>query len=300
MDSKKDLTRRNFLHLSGLGLAGVAIPSSAFYGYSPAKWIPAKLSVQLYTVREQIKTDIPGTLKRVRDIGFNYVETAFWPDGISAQKAASYLKEAGLSVSSAHVELPLGDNKKVFLETATAYHCKRMIWHGWPEDKRYSSVDGTMELISIYNESAKFAKANGLQFGLHNHWWEYRNKVGGRYVYELLLENLDKDIFFEVDTYWVKVAGQDPAAIVKKLGSRAQLLHIKDGPAKWSDSLPKDIPDPMTAVGKGTQNFPAIVQAADGNTEWMVVEMDKTAGDVFAALKDSYDYLINNKLAKVG
>jgi len=300
MESKKNLTRRNFLYLSGLGLAVATVPSSASYIYSPAKWIPAKLSVQLYTVREQIKTDISGTLKRVKDIGFNYVETAFWPDGLSVQKAALYLKEAGLSVSSAHIDLPIGEKKQLFLDTAAAYNCKKMIWHGWPEDKRYSSVEGTMELISIYNESAKFAKANGLQFGLHNHWWEYRNKVGGRFVYELLLENLDKDIFFEVDTYWVKVAGQDPAAIVKKLGSRAELLHIKDGPAKWNDLLPKDIPDPMTAVGKGTQNFPAIVKAADGNTEWMVVEMDKTAGDVFVALKDSYDYLINNKLAKVG
>jgi len=296
MKNKQTHTRRNFLQLSGIGLAGAVIPSSAFTAFSPDKWRPAKLSVQLYTVREQIKSDIPGTLKRVRDIGFNYVETAFWPNGLSLQKAASYLKDAGLSVSSAHVELPLGDNKKIFLETAAAFNCKRMIWHGWPEDKRYSSVEGTMELISIYNESAKFAKANGLQFGLHNHWWEYRNKVGGRFVYELLLENLDKDIFFEVDTYWVKVAGQEPATIVKKLGSRAQLLHIKDGPAKWDDNLPNDIPEPMTAVGKGTQNFPAIVKAADDNIEWMVVEMDKTAGDVFVALKESYDYLISNKL----
>ncbi len=55
----------------------------------------------------------------------------------------------------------------------------------------------------------------------------------------------------------------------------------------------------MTAVGKGTQNFPEILKAADGNPEWMVVEMDKTAGDLFDALKESYDYLINNKLARV-
>jgi len=300
MKNKQPLSRRNFLQWTGIGLAGTVIPSSAFSAFTSEKWNPAKLSVQLYTVRDQIKTDIPGTLKRVRDIGFNYVETAFWPDGVSVQQAASYLKDAGLSVSSSHIEIPIGDHKKIFLETAAAYNCKRMIWHGWPEDKRYSSVDGTMELISIYNQAAAFAKSNGLQFGLHNHWWEYRNKVGGRFVYELLLENLDKDIFFEVDTYWVKVAGQDPAAIVKRLGDRAQLMHIKDGPAKWDDNLPKDVPEPMTAVGKGTQNFPDIVKAADGNTEWMVVEMDKTAGDVFVALKESYDYLIKNKLAMIG
>lgn len=299
MKLKQPLSRRHFLQLSGMGVAAATIPSAAFAIFNTAKWNPAKLSVQLYTVREQIKTDLPGTLKRVREIGFEYVETAFWPDAVSVQKAAQYLKDAGLSVSSAHIELPIGDKKQIFLDTAAAYHCKRMIWHGWPEDKRYSSLDGTMELISIYNASAKFAKENGLQFGLHNHWWEYRNKVGGHYVYELLLEHLDKDIFFEIDTYWVKVAGQDPAAIVKKMGSRAQLLHVKDGPAIYRDTLAQDNPDPMSAVGKGTQNFPAIVKAADGNTEWMVIEMDKTAGDVFVALKESYDYLINHKMASV-
>ena len=300
MKNKKELSRRGFLHMSGLGLVGAAIPLNKFVVSDLTKWKPAKLSVQLYSVRDQIKTDLPGTLKRVRDIGFEHVETAFWPEGISVQQAAGYIRDAGLTVSSAHIEIPLGDKKQIFLDTAAAYSCKKMIWHGWPEDKRYSSMQGTMELVSIYNEAGRFAKTNGLEFGLHNHWWEYRNKIDGRYVYEVLMENLDKDIFFEVDTYWVKVAGQDPKTIVKKMGSRAPLLHIKDGPALWNDSLPADNPDPMTAVGKGTQNFPAIVAAADGNTEWMVVEMDKTTGDVFVALKESYDYLINNKLARVG
>jgi hypothetical protein len=75
-------------------------------------------------------------------------------------------------------------------------------------------------------------------------------------------------------------------------------LHIKDGPAKWNDSLADDNPDPMVAVGKGTQNFPAIVKAANGNTEWMIVEMDKTETDIFQALQDSYDYLTKNGMAK--
>ena len=295
----QDLNRRNFLRMSGMGMLGASILKPAMNAIGLEKWRPAKLSVQLYTVRNQISTDIQGTLAKVRGIGFETVETAFWPEGITIQKAAKYIKDAGLSVSSAHIELPIGEKKQIMLDTAAAFNCKKMIWHGWPEDKRYSSLQGTMELISIYNEAGKFAKANGLQFGLHNHWWEYRNKIDGRFVYELLFENLDPDIFFEVDTYWVKVAGQDPAAIVKKLGSRAPLLHIKDGPAIWNDLLPQDNPDPMTAVGKGTQNFPEIVKAADGNTEWMVVEMDKTSGDTFEALKDSYDYLINNKLARV-
>jgi sugar phosphate isomerase/epimerase len=297
--TKRNLNRRDFLQVSGMGLLGTSIFKPVINAFDHEKWKPAKLSVQLYTVRNQISADIQGTLRKVREIGFQSVETAFWPEGVSIQNAAKYIKDAGLSVSSAHIEIPIGDKKQTMLDTAAAYDCKKMIWHGWPEDKRYSSLQGTMELISIYNEAGKFAKANGLQFGLHNHWWEYRNKIDGRFVYEYLLEYLDPNIFFEVDTYWVKVAGQDPSAIVKKLGSRAPLLHIKDGPAKWNDLLPQDNPDPMTAVGKGTQNFPEIVKAANGNTEWMVVEMDKTSTDVFEALKESYDYLIDNKLARV-
>jgi sugar phosphate isomerase/epimerase len=295
-----EMDRRHFLQLSGMGMLGAMLSAKSLFAESSTADGRARLSVQLYTVRDAIAKDPAGSLKRVADIGFKYVETAFWPPNISLQQAARYIKDAGLSVSSSHIELPQGDDKKkVMLETAAAYNSKKMIWHGWPEDKRYSSLEGTKELARIYNESYKFAADNGLEFGLHNHWWEYRNKVGGKFVYEVLLEEVNPNIFFEVDTYWVKVAGHDPATIVAKLGKRAKMLHIKDGPAKWNDQLPKDIVDPMTPVGKGTQNFPAIVKAAAGNTEWLVVEMDKVNGDVFEALKESYDYLVNNHMVRV-
>lgn len=291
--------RRHFLQLSGMSMLGAMLPVKSLFAEPLEAPGQARLSMQLYTVRDAVAKDPAGTLKRVADIGFKYVETAFWPPNISLQQAAGYIRDAGLSVSSSHVELPIGDKKMTMLDTAAAYNSKKMIWHGWPEDKRYSSLEGTKELAGIYNESYKFAADNGLEFGLHNHWWEYRNKVGGKFVYEVLLEEVNPNIFFEVDTYWVKVAGQDPAAIVAKLGKRAEMLHIKDGPAKWNDQLPKDIVDPMTPVGKGTQNFPAIVKATAGNTEWMVIEMDKVNGDVFEALKESYDYLLNNKMVRV-
>jgi sugar phosphate isomerase/epimerase len=295
----QEFPRRKFLQTAGLGILGAAVfPKQLFRGLKIPFSTPAKIGLQLYTVRNEINQDITGTLHRVAEFGFEAVETAFWPEHVSVKQAGKYLKDAGLNVCSAHVDIPVGDKKAAMLEAAEAYKCTRMIWHGWPEDKRYSTMDGTKQLADIYNEANHFAKSNGLQFGLHNHWWEYRNRVDGRFVYQVLLERVEPDIFFEIDTYWVKVAGHDPAKIVGEFGKRAPLLHIKDGPAKWNDSLPADIPDPMVAVGKGTQNFPAIVQAANGNTEWMIVEMDKVATDVFTAIQDSYNYLIKNGLAK--
>ena len=293
--------RKKFLQLGSMGALGASLTSSSLFSdltgtVSPRE--PAKIAVQLYSVKKEIEKDIKATLKRIADIGFEAVETAFWPEGVSVKQAGQYLKDAGLPVCSAHIELPIGDQKKVLLETAKELGCKKMIWHGWPEDIRYGSLAGTRELVTVYNEANRFAKANGLQFGIHNHWWEFRNKAGKRFVYEVLLESLDADIFFEIDTYWVKVAGHDPATIIKKFGKRAPLLHIKDGPAIWRESLADDNPDPMVAVGKGTQNFPAIVKAASGNTEWMIVEMDKTETDVFEALQESYDYLVGNGMAQ--
>jgi len=291
--------RRDFLKMASMGIMGASLPKATSAFFEPGIY-PAKLSVQLYTVRDAFVKDIPGTLKKIADMGFKYVETAFWPEGISIEKASQYINDAGLLVSSSHIEIPIGAQKQIMLDTANAFGTTKMIWHGWPEDKRYSSLAGTKELIAIYNEASKFATGNGLQFGLHNHWWEYRNKVGGKLVYEILLEELDPAIFLEMDTYWVKVAGHNPASIITKLGKRAKFLHIKDGPALYNDQLAIDNPDPMTPVGKGTQNFPAIIKAANGNPEFLVIEMDKTAIDVFVALKESFDYMINNKLAIIG
>jgi len=291
----KHFPRREFLKLSGSAALAAAMPRAL---YAATNSPVPKIAVQLYTVRDEIAKDMSGTFHKLASLGVKTVETAFWPKDVSVKQAAQSLKEAGLSVCSSHIELPIGDKKAALLETAEAFNSKRMIWHGWPEDKRYSSLDGTKELIRIYNEASDFAKANGLQFGLHNHWWEYRNKVGGRFVYEWLLEGVSQDIFFELDTYWIKVAGHDPATIINKFGNRAKFLHMKDGPAKWSNALIADKPEPMVALGKGTQNVPAIAKAAAANIEWMVIEMDVVATDVFQAIKDSYDYLLTNKFAE--
>lgn len=287
-------SRRNFLVLGGSAALGAALPGAAHA--LPVTDVP-KTALQLYTVRNDIAKDMIGTFHKLSSIGVKVVETAFWPENVTLQQAAKSLKDAGLSVCSSHTEIPVGDKKEGVFKIAEAFNTKRVIWHGWPEDKRYSSLDGTKELIDIYNEAGAVAKANGLQFGLHNHWWEYRNRVGGRPVYEWLLDGVSKDIFFEIDTYWVKVAGQDPAAIIKKFGSRAKMLHMKDGPAVFSQKLLEDKPDPMVPLGRGAQNIPAIAKAARGYIEWMVIEMDVVATDVYQAIKDSYNYLLTNKFA---
>jgi len=283
--------RREFIQLAGMGIMATAMPD--FLKLSGAG--KHRLAVQLYTIRDAISKDLRGSLKHLADLGFKNVETAFWPENVSVATAAGTLKEFGFNVTSCHVDMPTKDNIAKLVSNAKAYGCDKLIWHGWPEDKRYSSLAGTKELVKLYNESYKLAKDHGLHFGLHNHWWEYRNHVGGKLVYEVLNEELNPDIFFETDVYWVKVAGQDPATILKKLKNRIRLIHIKDGPAVFNEKLIKDTPDPMTPVGKGTLDIPSIVNACSDKVEWMVIELDKSAIDVYEALKQSREYLLKFK-----
>ena len=267
-----------------------------------------KISCQLYTFRNQMKEDLPGTIQKIAQTGLKYVETFDFSDALSKDEGTSksnpkslskLLKSAGLSVSSMHGEIPVGDMQEKALEMAEAYDCTKLIWHGWPEDERYQTVDGIKELADIYNEASQFLKSNGLEFGLHNHWWEVMLDAEGGYPLQTLIEYLDKDIFLEIDTYWAKTAQRDPAEIIKKFGDRVQFMHVKDGPAPWHDDFAAQPHEPMVALGNGVQDFDAIAKACGDNPKWMVIEFDECATDIFVAVKESIDYLVTKKMAKI-
>lgn len=166
-----------------------------------------------------------------------------------------------------------------------------MVYHGWPQDEKYKGLDSIKRTTDIYNEINQFANTNGIKFGLHNHWWEFQ-EVDGITPFYYLLENLDPKIFFEIDVYWTKTAGLDPAKVINDFGNRAPLIHIKDGPAPKGKPVHK-----QSVLGKGTINFAEIAKAGEGNTEWMIVEFDEYEGDIFEAVQKSYDYLISNEFA---
>jgi sugar phosphate isomerase/epimerase len=240
----------------------------------------APIAIQLYTVREALAEDFEGVIRRIADIGYDGVETAGFP-GTTAQAAAQLFRELGLRVSSAHTPLPLGDKKNEVLETMAALGSQRIICAYLSPDE-YRTLDQIKRNCEMLNEANAAAVAAGLSFGLHNHWWEFE-PVEGHYPYHLWLEHLEPAVFFEIDTYWVKTAGLDPVAVVKEFGPRASLLHIKDGPATKEA--------PMVAVGEGVLDFPAILQAADGHPEWLIVELDRCATDMLEAVEKSYQNL---------
>jgi sugar phosphate isomerase/epimerase len=238
------------------------------------------IALQLYSLREAAAQDYAAVVRKVAEMGYQGVETAGFP-GTTPEAAGKLFGELGLKVPSAHVfPPPTGDKLKEALDTLAAIGCRRIISGFGPKD--FASVELTMHSIDILNQAHSEAAAHGIRFGVHNHWWEYV-QVEGIYPYELMLKHLHPEIEFEVDTYWVRTAGVDPAQVVSRMGKRASLLHMKDGPAV------KD--QPMTAVGDGVVDVPAILAAGKGNAEWLIVEIDRCATDMAEACRKSYEYL---------
>ena len=203
------------------------------------------IALQLYTIRDRLAQDYEGTIRQIAGLGYTGVETANLFGG-SPASAAKLFRELDLTVSGAHSPLPLGEQKQEVIDTMGALGCERLIV-AWQPPEKYTSLDGIKSICEALNEAAAVAKANGLKVGYHNHWFEYQ-PVEKRIPVDVMLEHLDPEVFFEVDVYWVQTAGQNPAEVVRRLGSRAPLLHVKDGPCQ--------IDAPMTALGEGIVESP--------------------------------------------
>jgi sugar phosphate isomerase/epimerase len=248
----------------------------------------APIALQLYTIREAMGQDqFAPAVRKVAEMGYVGVETAGFP-GTTPQAARQLFDELGLTVAGSHLPLPLGDNKNEVLEIAATLGTPSLICPALRPDDHYKTMDQIKKTAELVNEANAVARANGLSLGLHNHWWEYE-PVEGQYPNQLMAELVDPTVFFEIDTYWAKTAGADPVAIVRALGRRAPLLHLKDGPCRQGE--------PMVALGQGSMDLPAIVKAGQGSTEWLVVELDACASDMLTAVEQSYNYLVGQGLA---
>ena len=246
------------------------------------------IALQLYTVREAMNQDFEGTVRKVAEMGYVGVETAGFP-GTTPAEAARLFAALDLQVVAAHIGLPLGDKKNEVLDTMGELGCKYLVCPWLNPDEHFSTIEQIKATCGLLNDAGVVAAENGLTLVYHNHHFEYLT-VEGRPAYTVMLEHLDPAVKFEVDTYWVQVGGHNPAQVVAELGARALLLHIKDGPAVRGE--------PMTAVGDGVLDIPAIIKAGEANAEWLIVELDACATDMVEAVARSYTYLTGQGLAQ--
>ncbi|SDC58740.1 Sugar phosphate isomerase/epimerase [Sanguibacter gelidistatuariae] len=253
---------------------------------SAATWRPSPAVAQLWSVHTLAARDLRGTLARIADIGFFGVEPISLY-GHSAADTRAILDDLGLTMTSAHVDFPVGDAGERVLDCYADLGVQTLVWSMEPAE--FASPELVRAGVERVNEAARRAAARGMTIGYHNHFAEFTNSWGGRSAYEHLLDVLDPAVVLEVDLYWATVAGVDAAELVRGRGDRVRLLHVKDGPATGMD-------DVMTALGEGAVHVDDTVRACSA-LESCIVELDRTEGDMFDALAQSYDYLLDRSLA---
>ena len=244
------------------------------------------ISLQLYSLREEAKADFVGVLKRVAAIGYKGIEPAGL-HGIEPQEFKRIVEDLGMVISSTHSPWARADNLPATIEMLGKLGVTLVAaGYGNNEFKDLDAIKATAEMVEKMDQTLRAA---GITMAIHNHWWEFE-KLDGRLKFEIFAE-LAPNVRFEMDTYWAANFGaNDPAKLVKKYAGRCPLLHIKDG------SLVKG--QPLLAVGSGKMDIPSVIHAAGKATQWLVVEQDDSATDMFKCVESSYKHLTGNGLAQ--
>ncbi len=220
------------------------------------------LGVQLYSFREAFKTDVRGTLARVRALGFREVELA-GTYGMSAQQFRQTLDSAGLTATSMHVGYEqLRDSLASALAAARVLGPKYVGTAWIPHPDGPITVALARQAAADFNRWGKAARAEGLQFFYHAHGYEFKPGPDGVLPMDVLMRETDPEaVKFEMDVFWASLPGNDPVALLRKYPGRWKLMHIKD--------MKKGV---MTGVHTGSAN-PDLseVPTGTGQTDYRAV-----------------------------
>lgn len=238
-------------------------------------------------VKDLLVKDFEGVIRQIAGIGFTVIEQGTGHPWSFFGDANSLYKELNLSVPSVHSVLPVGENKQRILDEVQELGCQYIITGGRPDD--FKTEDSIKKICEEFNNAEIIASKHGIKIGYHNHDWEFNIKLNGQPVHQLLQKHLNPEVLFEVDTYWTSVGGANPVDVIRQLGNRCPLLHLKDGPCKRGE--------PNVAVGSGSMDFKQIF-AVSGHINTVFVEFDSCASDLLEALRKSAEYLISEGFVK--
>jgi len=236
-------------------------------------------SIQLYTLRNALQEDLPGTIRRVAEIGFTQVEPYNFV--ATATELGVALKENGLTAPSGHAPLLSQDQDQIF--AAARELGIGTVIEPYITAEHWQSAEDIQATAAKLNAAARKGAEYGIRVGYHNHQWELESTIEGRTALEYFEELLDPALVLEVDTYWVAVGGQDPVQLLRRLGDRVKFIHIKDGPLTTDTKA-------QQPAGQGRVPVLEVIAAA-ASLEVGVVEFDDYSGDIFDGIAQSLAFL---------
>ncbi|WP_127506956.1 sugar phosphate isomerase/epimerase family protein [Actinoplanes solisilvae] len=296
----QSLNRRQLLGAAAAAgaAATIAVPGAAqahgSHGHSPSRVPRDQISVQLYTLRNQLNINLETSLAELRRIGYTRVEHAGFVGRTAAQFRAA-LDAAGLRATSGHVGIPQPFNASTWekaLQDANIVGNKFIVHPFFGQ-----GANGAIRDPAVYrafaadlNTAGKLARRAGLQFGYHNHHAEFFRQTGTKLTgMDILFNETDnRYVHFEVDLFWAFRGAHDPVDLIKENRGRIKQVHVKD----------LDINASFADAGDGLIDFGRIFEHAKeaGLVEYIVERDDagsppRTPADALTTAQRAYTYL---------
>lgn len=240
------------------------------------------VALQLYTVRDHMARNVAGTLAKVRDIGYEYVEVAD-THGLGYAEFRELLGNAGLKPASLMLgyDVVAGDPAAA-LDAARAMGVK-YVAVPMIDPARTPDKDSWLRCARALDAAGARLREQDVRLCYHNHAHEFQ-QFDGQYILDLLM-GAAPNVEVELDVFWVRYAGLNPVMFLEKYKDRTPLVHVKDMADLRSRAF--------TEVGQGILAWPEILRAArEAGARWYIVEQDTCAGDSLESAKSSLQFMI--------
>ena len=282
-------SRRVFLKNGALTIAGAAMFSKFLMASANAG--AELVGVQLYSVREEMKADPLGTLKKISAMGYKHVEHADYSDrkfyGYSATEFKKILDDLGMKMPSGHTVMrgehwkadanDFTDEWKNTVEDA-AIVGQQIVISPWLDESLRKDYDGLLKFMDVFNKSGELCKKSGMKFGYHNHDFEFAESLNGKKLYDIILENTDPALVAQqLDVGNMYGAGGIAVDVIKKYPGRFESMHVKDEIKSEKGEMGGY---ESTILGKGVLPVKDIVDAGRkiGGTKHFIIEQESYQG----------------------
>lgn len=278
--------RREFIKTGACATAaGMMLPSFSFK--KTKKMAPG---IQVYSVRNQIKEDFAGSMKKLADIGYKQIEGyGLNLDGkflgkISPEYYKKTINDLGMKMIATHCGYFSNEDASKMIDASKAAGLEYLVIPFTPGNIR-KDIDGWKAVAENFNKIGEQCNAAGIKFGYHNHAFEFE-KLDGQIPQEVLISETDADkVIFEADLFWTVKGNYDPIALINKFPGRIKLFHVKD---MSNDGEP-------ATVGQGKIDFKSIFEAGKkAGLDHYFIEDERT-DDPFTNVKADHDYIVKQK-----
>ena len=275
MSKNNNLTRRTFFQLSATALSGMC-----FAGVNCCKKETAKTTIpigmQLYCVRHECKEDLPGTIAKVAQMGYQGVEFADY-FGYSAPELRKMLDDNNLQCCGTHIliETLQGDELEKTIEFNKILGNKYLIVRSLDHNV-YNSKEKWIEVSGIFNTIAEKVKPHGMKVGYHNHGYEY-NAIDGEIPWDIFADNTSKDVIMQLDTGNCSNAGADALHYLKRNPGRTATCHLKPYSTTHENAI----------IGEDELDWKEIIKTCEttAGVEWYIIEYEKKGIEPLQAMK---------------